>query len=302
MPAFLVSEDEQESLYGLVAAAQVLYYWLRARMDFRTGRVGAVHHISWQAAREAIYIEPRRGVKTEYLHKEAVRRLARQLEARGLVRFQSSIANAQLIFLLPKATTLSFAQKKADTKPTGSSDREADRGLQRGKQAKADREADRGKTAKADTHRGSVPSTTTTLDLSTVGDAGETLQWPSSATPEEKATWKTLIDRAGLNGNAQLILDEFSGALLKNAIQKRTGYLMKLIARKTEGSFVPDLAYQVQDARERASKVKARISQASETYQTSPAAMATGRAVLDNIRKRRKDGRAERETTAPSHA
>ena len=253
-------------------------------MDFRTGRVGAVHHISWQAAREAIYVEPRRGVKTEYLHKEAVRRLARQLEACGLVRFQSSIANAQLIFLLPKAITNSLVQKKADTKPTGVSDREADRGQKRGKEAKADREADRGKTAKADTHLRSVPSTTTTSALSTVGVV-ETLQWPASATPEEKATWKTMVHRAQLGEDAQLVVDEFSGALLKSAIQNRTGYLRALIARYHAGSFVAERAYEVQDGRERASKVKARRSATGEGPGITPATKEAAMKHLANIKK-----------------
>lgn len=301
MASFIITEDEQEALEGLPMPAQVLYYALRKLMDFSTGRVGAIYAISWQGLRAALYVEPHRGIKYEYPHKETVRRLAGWLERRGLVRFQSNLASARLIFLLPKALTNSLVQKKADTKPTGSADTKADRGndelpakhshreekRQRGNGlAQADREADMGKTAKADTYLLSVPSTTTTLGSSTVGVVVETLQWPASATPEEKATWKTMIDRAKLNGDAQLIVDEFSGALLKSAIQNRTGYLRALIARMKQGSFVAERAYAVQDARERASKAKARTSQSRAGQGTPPATKAAARAHLDNIKKR----------------
>lgn len=272
---------ELAALAGLPSLAICLYMIaIRPRMDFRTGRVGDRPRISWHALTEWLYVEPHPGIAGGSPGIQQVRRAARWLEKAGLVEMHSSEVHRILVFSLPLARVSFHVQKKADSKPTD----QADRPAQREKPAKADRS----KQGKADTHRQSaVPTNKQSHTTTTVLRGWEQLQWPSSATPEEKARWETLIRRANLNGDAQLVLDELAGAISKSAIQNKDGYLRALLRNHKAGSFVAERAYAVADARERARTTQERITQARQGHTTDPATMAAGRAVLDNIRKRR---------------
>ena len=126
MAAFRVSEPEFKLLYGLPWEAQVLYYALRARMDFKTGLVGAVHIITWLTLRDSLYVEPHSGVRFQSLHRESVRLIAAFLERRGLIRSQANAASARLIFLLPQAPLSPFTKKKAGPRQTVRAEKQAE--------------------------------------------------------------------------------------------------------------------------------------------------------------------------------
>ncbi|KDP85621.1 hypothetical protein CF70_013065 [Cupriavidus sp. SK-3] len=162
MPALKLNEAELSALSGMDYAAICMYVMaIRPRMDFRTGAVGLAPRISWQALKEWLYIEPRPGVKATIPSIEAIRRMALQLVKNGLLRIGSR--EKQLIFFCPLAMTDKNVQKKADSKPTGQSDRQADNSQGNtgaGFREEADREADIPENAKADTH----PSTGKTLN------------------------------------------------------------------------------------------------------------------------------------------
>lgn len=164
MPALKLNEAELSALSGMDYAAICMYVMaIRPRMDFRTGAVGLAPRISWQALKEWLYIEPRPGVKATIPSIEAIRRMALQLVKHGLVRIGSR--DKQLVFFCPLADTDKNVRKKADSKPTGQSDRQADTSEGNngaGFREEADREADRPENAKADTH----PDTDNTLNPS----------------------------------------------------------------------------------------------------------------------------------------
>ncbi|NUO87679.1 MAG: hypothetical protein HOQ37_16420, partial [Cupriavidus sp.] len=162
MPALKLNEAELSALSGMDYAAICMYVMaIRPRMDFRTGAVGLAPRISWQALKEWLYIEPRPGVKATIPSIEAIRRMAQQLVKHGLVRIGSR--DKQLVFFCPLADTDKNVRKKADSKPTGQADRQADTSEANhgaGFREEADRQADIGENAKADTH----PDTGNTLN------------------------------------------------------------------------------------------------------------------------------------------
>ena len=119
-----------------------------------------------------------------------------------------------------------------------------------------------------------------------MGDAAETLQWPPSATAEEKATWKPHLLK--VNGYAQAILDEFQAANGKSAIQKRTGYVMRLVSNAEKGIFVPDQGKAIAAARERNRQATAPRTQGNRTPPTSPGISATAEAMRARVEGRAK--------------
>jgi hypothetical protein len=113
-----LNDAELSALNGLSPVYIVIYVMgIRRHMDYETGYVGAGkgnyrRRISWQALRESLYVEPRRGVKTcELPSKDKVRRMAKQLKKVGLISIEST--EEFLIFKCLLATSDRSAQNKA---------------------------------------------------------------------------------------------------------------------------------------------------------------------------------------------
>jgi hypothetical protein len=276
VPTFQISEQEQDALSGLPWPVQILYYGLRRRMDYATGRVGAVHGISWQALREDLWVDPHSGIKFEFVHRETVRRYAAWLERVGLIEMKSIWRSRRLIFHLRLAITDQLVRKQPDKNPTRQPDKEPDkvtsaqnkpdlsmenRRKRRAEIAQADKEPDKGLKVQPDKHpRSDVNPPTTTLHGTVVGVV-DNLIWPN-CTPSEKATWTGMLNAANLGTRTQLVLDELVGASRKTEIQSKAGYLRALIQREKAGIFIPEKAYDEADDRERRKQNEARLEEA----------------------------------------
>lgn len=248
----LLNDAEFDALTGLAYVVQSLYVMaIRPRMDYVTGMVGISRFISWQALREWLYIEPKPGIKGGSPHREAVRRMARQLEGVGLVKIRSNACNAQLIFKLPLASLYSHVQNKADIKPTP----ETDRGLQRESQPKADM----GKRGKADTHLSTTVPTDNHHHITEYPAVA--LLWPNNLTPEERSAMLALLKKHKCNGSSQLLVDELAGVMQTKSVSNKVGYLRTIIERSKSGEFVAEKAHRVQAARENATRQLTAVTQ-----------------------------------------
>jgi len=110
--AYRINDLELSALAGAGAEIAHLYLVaLRPRMDFRTGVVGRVVRISYQALREWTERTARRGVRYLAHDKSKLQRMLAQLEKLGLLRRLGG--QYELVFACPLADTDSCVQKKA---------------------------------------------------------------------------------------------------------------------------------------------------------------------------------------------
>lgn len=110
-----ITDQEQDALRGTDYALTVLYLHIKQFMDYKTGIVGYARRISYQSMSEALYIEPRQGVKGGSPHISSIRRMIDQLIKCGILK---KSRKDTLVFKLPFADTDSYAQNKADRKST----------------------------------------------------------------------------------------------------------------------------------------------------------------------------------------
>ena len=221
--------EEVDLMYGLPLIAQCLYFAIRLRMDYKTGKVGVRPEVSWHAFAEALYTEPGPGMRGGNASDQAVRRASRWLVKAGLIQMQSNEAQRKLIFFLPLSKRDFFPSKKADSKPTD----QPDRPRYRGKYP----EADRGHHPKADTHRDS--------DMyihhhgSALGENPVDNLVVSPSLRECEMELKNLLRLAPrLNGLGQAALDELAHAQQKGAIRRGAVPYFVGILRKIElGTF-----------------------------------------------------------------
>lgn len=107
-----LNQLELSALHGLLPIQICLYVLaIKPFIDFQTGLVGVNRKISWQSIREALYVEPKRGVVgTGSPSKAQLRRAVCQLEKVGLIRYH--LNNECLIFECILADTNNSAQNK----------------------------------------------------------------------------------------------------------------------------------------------------------------------------------------------
>ena len=118
--AFVIGDTEIEALQGQAHMNYCIYLYIRRFMDYATGVVGLKRGISYQSISEAVYIEPRAGVKGGSPHKSSIRRALDQLIKSGLIERFGCPDN--LVFKMPFAYADNNARKKADIKPTPHND------------------------------------------------------------------------------------------------------------------------------------------------------------------------------------
>ena len=119
---YKINSKERSALYGLPYTYQLVYLLgIRPYMDFTSGIVGIKRGISYQSLTEELYVEPQPGIKAYKPSIQQMRRAVSGLEKKGLVNRESE--GKHLILKCVLATADNSVQNKADSKPTGYSDR-----------------------------------------------------------------------------------------------------------------------------------------------------------------------------------
>ena len=111
--SLFINSDELTALRDLPFIQRITYLMgIKPYMDKETGIVGIKRKISYQSLREALYVAPIAGVKTEYVSHQQIRRAVKSLEKIGLIEIQSTKFN--LILKCNLALMDRSVQNKAD--------------------------------------------------------------------------------------------------------------------------------------------------------------------------------------------
>jgi len=271
-----LNDAELAALTGLPYLPFVLYVAaIRTRMDYTTGYLGDRPRVSWQALREWAYIEPARGIRGGSPSKAATRRAADQLEKAGLIRYHSSIANAQLRMFLPLAdrSTASLGRSKAGTKPAPL----ADTPVQRENTPKAGM----GENTKAGTHPVSGSTNERTHNNERLYTS---LLWSTSINETERSAIEKQLKQHNIDGDtAQQIADEVAGAIQLKPVSNKVGYARALITKAAAGEFTPEKAHAIE-------RQRAAHRQHADAIATAPAPIANpidrekGRAFMEKLK------------------
>jgi hypothetical protein len=293
MRAILLGADELAALAGLPAPAVVLYVLgLRPRMDLASGTVGrAGALVSWQALRESVYQEPRRGVLAERFSIDQVRRLGGVLERAGLVRRlnkgRGDLAEP-LFFALPLALVQSV-EKKAAKEPA--------KKAAKGRPTDFPREtAERSTESRQDSRRESrqpseIPRTVTPNPPRRPPPEGEgkaaAVEWSRDIPEPHRPAIGRQVER--LNGHAQSVVDELAGLMRAGASNGRpvkmpARYVARLVAKVEAGEFVPELGPAIAAERAQARAVADRLAELEQPGAAAdPAAAAAARAAVAEL-------------------
>lgn len=245
-----VDFQELDLLRGADHSLTALYLYLKQFTDFNTGIVGLKRGISYQSISEALYIEPRQGVKGGSPHKSSIRRMLTQLEKLGLIQKRQT---ETLVFKLKFGKTDFSANKKADTKSTPQPDT-----LEASNSKAFSNKADTPKNEKADTplHNNNYITTTTENKLlstnqeNAVSGCGcENLIFHKSLDNDTVQVIKKLVQPFNAEMQQEL-LDELHGYLDLKKIQSTPIALMRgFVERAKVGAFDPNQAIKVRNAR-----------------------------------------------------
>lgn len=236
MPAVILTEEELDALAGLPHPCIVLYIALRRRMDGATGIVGAPHLVSWQALKEAVYVEPRPGVGCYSPTRWTLLRLAQWLVKAGLAEMRSNAAQHQLIVHLKKAPVRSLVQKEPARNPHQNPHVRFHRGNPQ--------EPARHPPPKAAPHLSSILPNVAAF----IGGDGDTaagpkpIEWqatyPQGYSQAERASILKVAQEKALDADTvQLLLDELCGREKKGAIRNRPAFFFTLAKQFKAGTF-----------------------------------------------------------------
>lgn len=295
MPSIKLSEPEMMALFGLPHLAIVLYVLgLRPRMDFAQGTVGVRPLISWQALREAVYVEPHPGIKHEYPSGEAMRRAAVWLEKVGLIEMRS--VAKQLIFYLPLADADYSARNKADRTPTGQADRTPTGAKPRQPCVTDDfiEQSRQVENEKADAHPVSgkpisippAPCLTGSREPEeSAGAGGRALEliFPTTLSSQQRAAMASKLD--GMTQTlAQAVIDELAAGIQAGTVKNSPALFRKLVDQARSGDFIPDQGERIRQGREGAARAAAQRQAAEERATIEAAQFVKGRGKPDNLR------------------
>jgi hypothetical protein len=284
-----LTDQELDALRGTDYALTVLYVYIKQFMDYKTGIVGHARRISYQAMSEALYIEPRQGVKGGSPHISSIRRMIDQLLKVGILR---KGRNDTLVFKLPYADTENHVQNKADRKSTPQADRpKANTG------AELDQQADRPKKAKADIPHLSL-NTINKPTSSSIGnsvsdqkkDDDELLIFHKSLHADVTESMKNQL--AGFQHERQQeILDELSFYISKNKISvSPMSLFMAMVKGAKAGTFIAANANSVRKARENLKASVIEKTKPAPTAAEKEANKEKGRAAMSNVKQLFKRG------------
>ncbi|CAN4270592.1 hypothetical protein MCERHM31_00793 [Methylophilaceae bacterium] len=279
-----LTDQELDALQGRDYVLTVLYMYLKRFMDYNTGIVGHQRRISYQSISEALYIEPRQGVKGGSPHISAIRRMIVQLLSSGIIRK----GKAPLVFKLPMAQVESYAQNKADRKSTPQADStKANQGND------YSYKADIPKKAKADTPHlslNTINKPTSTKILNTVevanvktdGD-GENLHFHKSLHADVTEAMKKMLT-GFQHDQQQELLDELSWYISKKKISATpTGLLAAMVKQAKNGAFIAANAYAVKKQRDTPAPAAEPVKP-EFTAEQKAANKEKGRAAMGNVR------------------
>lgn len=262
--SIIINDAELQALTGQSYMNYVIYLYLRRFMDGLTAVTGRVRGISYQSISEALYIEPRRGVKTGSPHKSAIRRALEQLEKSGLIKRLGETEN--LVFKLPFAPKPNNVQNKADTKPTPHPDTP-----RANKYGALKVQADTPKNAKADTPLLSIntinkpPPPKVILSIEKVKNSKTAAaEFSNIIKPENReqilqamqdtdaGIWQTLVD--DLTGYCSIQAGK------GKAVNNPVGVMRRMVERVRLGEYVADLANIGQQIRVNEQRIKTQIA------------------------------------------
>lgn len=276
-----ITEQELDALSGTDYVLTVLYMHIKQFMDYKTGIVGYARRISYQSLSEALYIEPRQGVKGGSPDKSAIRRMIDQLIKHGLLR---KSRKDTLVFKLPYADVENYAQNKADTKSTHQAD------TPQAIQHKAlEHKADTPKKAKADTPHLSLNTINKPTSLHSnecmvkitndVDDAK--LHFHKSLHQETTQAMEKML-KGFQHDQQQELLDELSWYISKKKISATpTGLLIAMVKQAKAGAFFAANAHLVKKARENPPPVEK--PKAEPTEQAKAINKEKGREAMGNV-------------------
>lgn len=260
--SIIINDAELQALTGQSYMNYCIYLYLRRFMDSLTGVTGRVRGISYQSISEALYIEPRRGVKTGSPHKSTIRRALEQLEKSGLIKRLGEMEN--LVFKMPFAPKPNNAQNKADTKPTPQTDTpKPNNGVA------LKHKADTPKNAKADTPLLSIntinkpppPKVLLSRDLQEKTAAAE---FSKIIKPENQPAILAALQGVSAE-HWQLLIDDLTGYCCNQAMKSKhvknpAGVMRRMVERMKAGEYVADLAHIGQQVRANENRANIRLT------------------------------------------
>jgi len=294
-----IDERELDILRGVDHSLTALYLYMKQFVDFETGVLGYSRRISYQSMSEALYVEPRQGVKATTYSKPVIKRMVTQLIKLSLI---TKDRKDTLVFKLLFAQTDFSARKKAvrGTIPhpdTPSNQNNADNS----NTCEAENQkADTPKKAKAVTPHLSPNNntiTTTTRQLQHCAEltgSSSDLIFPKPTDPKTREVMQKLI--GGFDTETQQeLLDEVQGYIdLKKVQSTPTALLKGLVDRCKLGSYTQNYAIKVKttrEAREKEQKASLEKKQAANvTTEQREQSRARGREAMSNVRQLLKKG------------
>jgi hypothetical protein len=279
-----ISDQEIDALSGTDYVLTVLYMHIKQFMDYKTGIVGYARRISYQSLSEALYIEPRPGVKGGSPDKSAIRRMIDQLIKHGLLR---KGRRDTLVFKLPLADVDFYNQNKADTKSTHQADTP-----KASKNKPLSTQADTPKTAKADTPHLSL----NTINKPTSTKIGNRVEETKNDDDVEnlhfhKSLHADVCDamRKMLTGfqhdQQQELLDELAWYISKKKISATpTGLLAAMVKQAKNGAFIAANAYAIKKASDNPNPATIEKPRQELTAEQREANKEKGRAAMGNVR------------------
>lgn len=253
-----VSEQELDALNGTDYSLTKLYLYLKQFMDFDTMIVGYKRRISYQSISEALYIEPRQGVKGGSPHISSIRRMLEQLIKCGLMKRSRKDT---LVFKLVLADTSFYVQEKPDKKSTPIADK-----VKASNSNGLEHKPDRPKNAKADTPLNlinTIFSTTTTTkllstDQATAKSSSSNLIFTKSLDHNTQQAMFNLVKDFDTDMQQQLI-DEVQGYIERGKVQSTPlALLYGMVERCKLGAFVTNYASKVKATREQRKQEQAK--------------------------------------------
>lgn len=279
-----LTESEIGALRGMDHSLWVLYLHLKQFMDYSSGVVGYARRISYQSISEALYVEPRQGVKGGSPHISSIRRMLDQLIKHDVIKKSRSDT---LVFKLHLADTDFYNQNKADMKPTGKGDTP-----KANKHKALSSKADIPNEVKADIPHLSLNTINKPTSLHSNHSMGEVAKVDDDAQlhfhkslHEETVQAMQKMLKGFQHEKQQELLDELSWYISKKKISATpTGLLVAMIKQAKNGAFFAANAHLVKKERENPKPSAIEKPRTELTPEQREANKEKGRAAMGNVK------------------
>lgn len=287
MSYIALSDEELDALNGVDYVLTCLYITLKRYMDYDTLIVGYKRKISYQSLSEALYIEPRQGVRGGSPHKSSIRRMIDQLVKIGLI---AKSRKDTLVFKLKMCDTDFYGQNKGDTKPTRKADTPNTAPM-----LEFGDICDTPKTTKADTPQylnnninKSSSSNIDTLYQSDTPIDDDDLIYPKKLSNSEIEQIAPMLKKISSKKDAQKLLDELAWKIHKGVVRaSRVMFFSRMVDSFLAGNQIFDGADYVAKARENMVAAELAKKTQAKNVPRDDVAIAAGKKMLDKLRKNR---------------